>query len=55
MRKIAVILGTVAFAQLNHAQASASAVRVLLLTPFVDYAFFEPAKRACRTLLMPWM
>jgi simple sugar transport system substrate-binding protein len=45
MGTIAVILATLAFVQLNSAKANTSDVRVLLLTPFVDYAFFEPVKK----------
>jgi simple sugar transport system substrate-binding protein len=45
MRKIAVILATAAFVQLSPAEARTSDVRLLLLTPFVDYAFFEPVKK----------
>jgi len=44
MRIIACILATVAF-QANHAHASTGSVRVLLLTPFVEYAFFDPVKK----------
>jgi hypothetical protein len=45
MRQMVVILATFAFVPLACAQTTAADVRVLLLTPFVDYAFFEPVKK----------
>jgi simple sugar transport system substrate-binding protein len=45
MRKIAVILAILATTQLAHGESTGPNVRVLLLTPFVDYAFFEPVKK----------
>src|SRR5688572_6220201 len=45
MRKIAAILAILATTQLAHGESTAPDVRVLLLTPFVDYAFFEPVKK----------
>lgn len=44
MRQLVLILATFAFVSLARAQTTRD-VRVLLLTPFVDYAFFEPVKK----------
>lgn len=44
MRIVAFILATVTL-QLGHAHASTGTVRVLLLTPFIEYAFFDPVKK----------
>jgi simple sugar transport system substrate-binding protein len=45
MRTIAAILATLAIVSLASADTSVPRVRVLLLTPFVEYAFFEPVKK----------
>lgn len=42
---MAIILATLPFVPLNLAEASTNDVLVLLLTPFVDDAFFEPVKK----------
>src|SRR5690242_16970 len=45
MRAIAAIFVTLAVVSLARADATVPRVRVLLLTPFVDYAFFGPVKK----------
>jgi len=46
MRKIAVMLAILASStQLTHGESTPPDVKVLLLTPFVDYGFFEPVKK----------
>jgi simple sugar transport system substrate-binding protein len=45
MRKIAVMWAILAFMPLAHGESTPPDVRVLLLTPFVDYGFFAPVKK----------
>lgn len=45
MRRITAILATLALVSLAWAEPTVPHVRVLLLTPFVDYAFFGPVKK----------
>jgi simple sugar transport system substrate-binding protein len=45
MRTIVAIFATLALVPLARSETTVPHVRVLLLTPFVDYAFFGPVKR----------
>lgn len=45
MRKIALVLAILASVQLAYGESTPPDVRVVLLTPFVDYEFFEPVKK----------